>query len=608
MRLHWNHRRGADGEPTAELIELRLDYANGSFGAADALVLVSVMRLQPTDGSARLVAIEGSRSTIAPSGPVGVSPWIVTTRSEFNVRHRNDGPTAAYVLHADGTTTEVDVADGVSRTIGDAPPARRDPGPATDAPALVPAPVAIERRHDTRTATGAHLIDPAGIHDVWSTVGQLAERLTGANPLDDPAGSPTTIEVDATLAPAAYRLTIGPERVSVRAADRGAVRQALVTLVQWLGTAHHTGVVDDRPAWPRRVVHLDLARRWYPPDVVLRLIDLAAWRKFNVVHLHLTDDEAWRMPIADLPDLGRIGGTRGHGLPIGPQCSSGAAPYGRCYTAGEIGSFVTRADALGIELMPEVDVPGHSHAALVSLPSLRDPGDRSTAVSVQGYRNNVLVPGLAATDALLDTVFGTLADLFPSSPYLHIGGDEVPAAAWRGSPAALEFADARGCTLDGLPAAMTRRIVDRVVAATGRRVAAWEEAALCGALRPDDGYVVAWTSATTVDRLIDAGYDTVASPGSAYYLDMAADQRWSAPGASWAGHADLATVAAFEPPADDRLLGLQASLWSEHVSGPDVLDELMFPRLDAIAERAWRGTVDLATIGSRSARQPRFSK
>jgi hexosaminidase len=276
----------------------------------------------------------------------------------------------------------------------------------------------------------------------------------------------------------------------------------------------------------------------------------------------------------------------------------GAAASGRCYTAAEIGRWVARADRLGVTLIPEVDLPAHVHAALTALPQLADPDDRSSAVSVQHFTNNVLVPGHPLLGDFLERVIDSVAALFPSSPWIHIGGDEVPEGAWEGSPIVAEYRSAHGLRSGReVERAFHRQLATIVRSRTGRALGAWQEAAECGGIRPDDGYVVGWRTPEASRELAAAGFDVVASPSQAYYLDMALDESWTTPGASWVGSVSLDDVCRFVPDAGwsqderGRLLGLQACLWTEYVADEEILKRQLFPRLDAIAERAWTGRI-----------------
>jgi hexosaminidase len=402
------------------------------------------------------------------------------------------------------------------------------------------------------------------------------------------SGATVTATVVDTMPTEAYTI----DALDVTAGSEAALRWAFLGLARGRRqdadpSGRHTPV----HSW--RGLHLDLARQYLPAVDVEWLLDVAAWRRLNRVHLHLTDDEAWRVPISTYPALTEVGAWRGRGLAVPPLLGSGAEPYGGAYRAGDVGRWVRRAAELGLELIPEVDLPGHCFAALAAVPELRDPDDTSGAVSVQCFVDNVLVPGLPSTRPFLEAVFGELADLFPG-PWVHLGGDEVPAGAWAGSPAAQRYATERGLEgSDAIASAFMADVVGLVKAVTGRRVGVWQEAAESGALHPDDGYVVGWKSGADCRRLAASGYHVVAAPAEVYYLDMAADSEWGSPGASWAGSSSVADIEAYDVTAGwsdterANVLGIQACLWTEHVHDHATLQSLLIPRLDAIAASAW---------------------
>ncbi len=209
-----------------------------------------------------------------------------------------------------------------------------------------------------------------------------------------------------------------------------ALQRAITALVRGTRTpGRHT----PRHEW--RGLHVDLARQFLPAADVGWLIDVAAWHGLNRLHLHLTDDEGWRVPVDGYPALTEVGAWRGDGLPIPPLLGSGSEPYGGAYTREEIAGWVEAADEAGVVLVPEVDLPGHCFAALAACPDLADPDDTSGAVSVQWFVDNVLNPGVPGWRPFVEAVFGSLADLFPS-PWLHAGGDELPLGAGRRRAAA----------------------------------------------------------------------------------------------------------------------------------------------------------------------------
>ena len=532
------------------------------------LVLLSVVQLTPgPDSAVELVGRTSGCHVLAPPPGFELGPGRVWELGPLSCGHApghaNDGPASAFVILADGSTFPV----AVGRT-------------------AVTQPVRVGRSAPPllSLATGSDVASRA-----WAAASACERRLFP----DDGAvlgesGATVTASVVDTSSAEAFTI----DGLDVTAGSEAALRWAFLTLARGRReradpAGRHTPVHE----W--RGLHIDLARQFLPAVDVDWLLDVAAWRRLNRVHLHLTDDEAWRVPISSYPALTQVGAWRGHGLAVPPLLGSGADAFGGAYSADDVGSWVRRAAELGVELVPEIDLPGHCFAALAAVPELRDPDDSSGAVSVQYFVDNVLVPGLPSTRPFLEAVFGELADLFPG-PWVHLGGDEVPAGAWAGSPAAHRYAAERG--LDGpdaIASAFMADVIDLVKAATGRRIGVWQEAAESGALHPDDGYVVGWKSGADCRRLAAAGYQVVAAPAEVYYLDMAVDTEWDSPGASWAGSSSVADIEVYDVTADwsdterANLLGIQACLWTEHVHDHATLHSLLIPRLDAIAASAW---------------------
>ena len=571
------------------------------------LALTSIVQLTPhATSTARLVRRLASYHELAPFDhvPSGETWSVAALRLSHVPNHANDGPVSAFLIHPDETTSPVEVEPmrrvgaGVSDQRHERDADRSHGSPSKEAN-LVPYPVHLAVDDWTVAARSASLsAGPVAARAAWDAVASLSAR-NGRPKLAERGGARVTAELDDTLEHEAYRLTIEGESVTATAAGGHGFRHAFVTLAQWLSDGLPArAAVHDVPRHPYRGLHVDLARQWFEPEVVERLIDTAAWRKLSHLHLHLTDDEAWRVPIDGYPELAEIGGTRGHGLALPPMLGGGAERVGRAYTTDEIALWVARADSLGIVLVPEVDLPAHVHAALTAVPRLRDAGDRSGAISVQYYVDNVLVPGHPETMAFVEAVVDSVAMLFPNSPHLHIGGDEVPRDAWRKSPIVAELKSVLGLSsVTEVEAAFHRQLVTTVRERTGRRIGAWQEAAESGGVAPDDGYVIGWRTVEACRELAAAGFDVVVAPAQAYYLDIAVDDEWPTNGASWAGSTSLARVCEFDPEQGwsdaerDRLLGLQACLWTETVHDDRMLEQFLFPRLDAIAERAWLGRI-----------------
>src|SRR5690606_20652043 len=322
-------------------------------------------------------------------------------------------------------------------------------------------------------------------------------------------------------------------------------------------------------------------------------IDILAWHKLNIFHWHLTDDEAWRLEIKAFPELIEIGSRRGPDEKLLPQLGDGAEPRSGHYTREEVRALIAHAAALHVEVVPEIDIPGHSEAMLASLPYLVDEREAPESYrSVQGYFNNALNPAVPATYEVLGKIFDELVGLFPSE-YVHIGGDEVPDGDWLQSPLCRKLMEEQGIqdTL-GLQSFFTRRI-KAMLTARGRRLVGWNEVAEGSGVEPDGTLLMAWQNADVGVGLARQGYDVVMTPGQAYYLDMAQGEEWQEPGASWAGTVPPAHTYAYEaesgfpPTLRPKLKGIQACIWTENFISKPYFNRLVFPRLPAIAEAAW---------------------
>src|SRR5262245_12331461 len=253
--------------------------------------------------------------------------------------------------------------------------------------------------------------------------------------------------------------------------------------------------VVDAPRFGYRGFMLDVARNFQPKASVLRTIDLMARYKLNVLHLHLTDDEGWRVEIAGLPELTRIGARRGHTLDskqwLQPSWGSGGQvdrPFGSGYfSRADYIEIVKYAAARHIEVIPEIEMPGHARAAVKSMQSrpdymLNDPNDTSKYESVQGYPDNVMNPALETTYRFIEKVVTELAAMHKEAGaplrHIHMGGDEVPAGVWAGSPAVQSFMKAHGLTsVDELWFAFYGRI-EQILKNYGLVPSGWEEIAV----------------------------------------------------------------------------------------------------------------------------------
>lgn len=560
--------------------------------------------------------------------------WEITVRGVSEpLKHWTAGATSAYVVLDGGTVVPIRPAPTKSR--GDNRPllkgTRRFPVPQKLAvPVSIipwPATVAVQGRRSTPPGLNLEPASPAA-ETAARAFTDLTDHLFPAEAIVRPTqagGLPVRFR-EGPQSDETYRIEFGADHMMIEASSSTGFLYGLITLGHILrGARLHpqsfafpaAGHIDDSPGMGWRGTHLDVARQFYTVAEVSRLLRLMAWNKLNGFHWHLSDDEAWRVEIDAYPDLTRIGAWRGHGLALPPLLGSGPEPSGGYYTKDDIRAVVTLAGGLGIEVVPEIDIPGHCHAMQVAIPGLRDPGETGKYHSVQGFPNNCLNPARPETYAILETVLDELIALFPSRIF-HVGADEVPLAAWSGSPQALArlreiggpaMADAHAKLVDTLSnahgadaiegtgaAVLQAEFLQRVqafLASRGCIMGGWEEAAHGNVIDKAQVYLVGWRDVAISARLAGEGYDMVVSPGQAYYLDMAQSTDWPEPGASWAGWSGPEETYRFDPVAGwseaqrKHLLGVQACIWSEPMTDRAVFDRLVFPRLSAIAETGW---------------------
>jgi len=422
--------------------------------------------------------------------------------------------------------------------------------------------------------------------------------------------------------------------------------------------------VVDAPRFGYRGFMLDVARNFHPKAAVLRTLDLLARYKLNVFHMHLTDDEGWRVEIAGLPELTAVGARRGHPLDskgfLQPAFGSGpqvGGAYGSgFYSHADYVEIVRYAAARHIEVIPEIEMPGHARAAIKAMAGnaqyrLTDPNDRSAYRSVQGYPDNVMDPALESTYGFIERVVSDLAAMHreAGAPLrnIHMGGDEVPNGVWVGSPAVQAYMRAHGLTsVDDLWFVFYGRVA-QILKAHDLALSGWEEIAVRKTRREGRGTnipnpdfagrgwrayvwnnVPGWGAEDLAYRLANGGYEVVLSPVTNYYFDLAWNQNPEETGLDWGGYLDMRKPFEFIPfdyyrnarvdregnplnPAafvgKDRLtdygrahiVGIQGNLWSETIGGEGRLDYMLVPKLFGLAERAWAPDPDWAKEAGR---------
>ncbi|GAB3226895.1 beta-N-acetylhexosaminidase [Glycomyces halotolerans] len=404
---------------------------------------------------------------------------------------------------------------------------------------------------------------------------------------------------DLTTEAEAYRLEAGPGGVDLSAAHPAGISRGIATLRQLLPAASLRSapsaeakvpnvVIEDEPRLRWRGVMLDVARHFQPKDFVLRMIDRAWLHRLNVVHLHLTDDQGWRIEIPSRPRLTEVASWRGEtvvGHALDVQEFDGT-PHGGHYTLDDLREIVAYANERRILVVPEINLPGHTRAVLAAYPEL-GAGAPEPVATTFGVFEEVLEPTEEAL-AFAREVFDTVAAVF-DSPFIHIGGDEVPTAQWERSRTAKELMEREGIgDVRGVQAWFTRAFTEHLTS-LGRRVIGWDEI-LEGGGAPAEAVIAVWRNEAYVKKAADAGHEVIVSPEPYVYFDHYEGDGGDEP-LRIHGHTTIDKVASWDPVPDDveasSVLGAQCQLWSEYLPRGRDVEYAAFPRLSVLADVLW---------------------
>ncbi|MEO8063944.1 MAG: beta-N-acetylhexosaminidase [Pseudomonadota bacterium] len=421
------------------------------------------------------------------------------------------------------------------------------------------------------------------------------------------------------FAPEGYSLVIGGKGVNVTAASDAGLFYGAVTLWQIMTARTGTDLtielpavhINDAPRFGWRGLMLDSARHYQSPEFIKKFIDAMALHKLNVLHWHLTDDQAWRLEIKKYPRLTSVGAWR---VPAGAAARADIDEktgkprlYGGFYTQTEARDIVAYAAARHITVMPEIEMPGHASAAVVAYPQLGVTNNPPKAVPEEWGVFTTLFNADDATFGFFEDVLGEVMEVFPSK-YIHVGGDEAVKDEWQASAKIqarmkeLQVADEHA-----LQSYFIQR-VGKFINSKGRKLIGWDEI-LEGGLAPD-ATVMSWRGIDGAIAAAKAGHDTVLSPAPDLYLD-----HWQSAGDLSPGRSNtlsLEDVYRFDPEpasigAEQRkhILGMQANLWAEFMRTDARVMYMAFPRAAAVAEVAWSqpGKIDWADFQRRLAPQ-----
>lgn len=399
-----------------------------------------------------------------------------------------------------------------------------------------------------------------------------------------------------TLGNEGYHLSASAGGVIIRANTPQGLFYGIQTFKQLLPLKKKGAVsipsvtITDRPRFPWRGLMLDAGRYFYSVDFIKKLLDYMAMYKLNTFHWHLTEDHGWRIEIKKYPRLTDIGAWRGGTQYDRSPGQIDKNPHGGYYTQQQVREVVAYAAARYINVVPEIEMPGHSLAALVAYPELSCTGGPFKMPLQWGIQKDVYCAGNEQTFRFLEDVLSEVTALFPS-PYIHIGGDECPKDRWKTCPKCQARMKAEGLQDEHELQSYFIRRIENFLQGKHKRIIGWDEI-LEGGLAPN-ATVMSWRGIQGGIAAARQHHQVIMTPSESMYLDFYQGAPYLEPVAI-GGYLPLQKVYHYEPvpptlsPEEGNYIqGLQANVWSEYIHSPEKVEYMTFPRAAAMAEVAW---------------------
>ena len=491
---------------------------------------------------------------------------------------------------------------------------------------IIPEPVSVKLSNGVFTLPKNVIIEAGSQPQLQQTIAFLRQRLSAATgstiTVTNPATSPTVSLIlnrttDAAIGEEGYRLSVTPKKITISANEPAGIFYGVQSLIQLFPPAIESSTpvantkweaptveIMDYPRFGWRGLMFDVSRHFFTKEEVKQFIDQMVRYKFNVLHWHLADDEGWRIQIKAFPKLTEVGAWNvkkvGYFGTFAAPAADEPRNYGGFYTQDDIKEVVQYAKDRFVNVLPEIDVPGHSLAAVVSYPELSCTPEASTYKVRSGEEimdwskgappialiDNTLCPANEKVYDFLDKVLSEVAPLFPFE-YIHMGGDECPKNYWEKTPAIKQLMQKEGLkTMEEVQSYFTKRL-EKIVESKGKKFIGWDEI-LEGGLAPSAA-VMSWRGMKGGIEAAKMGHEVVMSPTDFAYIDYMQGDAIIEPRVY--ATLRLSKAYQFEPVPDGvdpkYIKGGQANLWTEQIYNMRHQQYMTWPRGWAIAESVW---------------------
>jgi len=409
--------------------------------------------------------------------------------------------------------------------------------------------------------------------------------------------------VDSNMADEAYILSISETHIEILGGTARGVFWGIQSLRQLMPACSEgdsilgsvilpCSKIMDSPRFSYRGMHLDVCRHFFTVEEVKSYIDLLAMHKFNTFHWHLTEDQGWRIEIKKYPELTRLGAWRDETV-IGRNTGEfDGIRHGGYYTQEQIREIVQYAEDRFIMVIPEIEMPGHSLSALSAYPELGCTGGPYSVANTWGVFNDVFCAGKESTFEFLEDVIDEVCELFPNSPYIHIGGDECPKESWKKCPNCQKRIHENSLKDESELQSYFVQRVEQYINSKGKRIIGWDEI-LEGGLAPD-ATVMSWRGEDGAIEAAHLKHDVIMAPNAVCYFDHYQSEDVEKEPLAIGGFTDCAKIYEWDPvphklPENERvfILGAQANVWTEYILNGEHIQYMVLPRMAALSEVLW---------------------